>query len=43
MSPLFIPGPVFVEEEVMNEMTLPIIGHRSKEFQDLYKEIKEFT
>ncbi|MBI2971068.1 MAG: alanine--glyoxylate aminotransferase family protein [Candidatus Aenigmarchaeota archaeon] len=36
---LFIPGPVAVSEEIMEEMGRPMIGHRSKEFQELFRNI----
>lgn len=36
---LFIPGPVEVREEVLKEMSRPMIGHRAKEFSVLYDEI----
>lgn len=34
---LFIPGPVEVDHEVLQQMALPIIGHRSAEYSDLHK------
>ena len=33
---LFIPGPVEVYPDVLNELAIPTIGHRSGEFKDLY-------
>lgn len=36
---LFIPGPTEVKEEVLKEMSKPIIGHRSKEFTNLHNEV----
>ena len=33
---LLIPGPTEVSQEVLNEQTHPIIGHRSPEFSELY-------
>ncbi|MFB3889471.1 MAG: alanine--glyoxylate aminotransferase family protein [Candidatus Bathyarchaeia archaeon] len=33
---LLIPGPTEVSEEILKEQARPIIGHRSKEFSDLY-------
>ena len=33
---LFIPGPTEVSEEVLNAMTKPMIGHRMKEFSEMY-------
>lgn len=35
----FIPGPVWVRPEIMQEMSRPIIGHRSPEFRELYRRI----
>ena len=34
---LFIPGPVEVSKEVLEQMATPMIGHRSKEASDLTK------
>ena len=31
----FIPGPVWVRPEILQEMTRPMIGHRSREFREL--------
>lgn len=36
---LFIPGPVSVEEEILQEMARPMIGHRTEEFKELHREI----
>ena len=36
---LFIPGPVDVLDDVAEKMTLPMIGHRSKEYSELHGEI----
>jgi aspartate aminotransferase-like enzyme len=33
---LLIPGPTEVSTEMLSEQTLPLIGHREKEFSDLY-------
>jgi len=33
---LLIPGPTEVSEEILNEQTHFLIGHREKEFSDLY-------
>lgn len=38
---LFIPGPVEVDEEILNAMTHPMIGHRSKTYSDLQREATE--
>ena len=35
----FLPGPVFVRDEIKNAMMGPTIGHRSQEAADLYKTI----
>lgn len=37
---LFIPGPVEVSPDTYEAMSAPMIGHRSKGFQDLYAEIQ---
>ncbi len=36
---LFIPGPTEVREDVLQMMSKPIIGHRSKEMTELYERI----
>jgi aspartate aminotransferase-like enzyme len=36
---LFIPGPIEVSEKTLRAFARPMIGHRSKEFQALYKDI----
>lgn len=38
---LFIPGPVNVAPEILKAMTQPMIGHRSPEFSDLYKDVTD--
>ena len=35
----FVPGPTWVRPAVLQEMTRPMIGHRSAEFQDLFRRI----
>jgi aspartate aminotransferase-like enzyme len=35
----FVPGPTWVRPEILNEMTRPMIGHRSPEFRDLFGRI----
>ncbi|HUO85163.1 MAG TPA: alanine--glyoxylate aminotransferase family protein [Thermoanaerobaculia bacterium] len=35
----FVPGPVWVRPEILEEMTRPMIGHRSGEFRELFGEI----
>lgn len=37
---LFIPGPVEVSPTIYEAMAAPMIGHRSKDFQALYREIQ---
>ena len=41
MTHMFIPGPVDVAPEVMQAMTKPMIPHRSKEFDELFKRTGE--
>ncbi|MFH1257025.1 MAG: alanine--glyoxylate aminotransferase family protein [Candidatus Diapherotrites archaeon] len=36
---LFIPGPIEVRSEVLQKMSSPMIGHRDKEFSELFNEI----
>jgi aspartate aminotransferase-like enzyme len=41
-SPLanfFVPGPTWVRPEILQELTRPMIGHRSAEFKELYRRI----
>src|SRR6056297_3496375 len=38
---LFIPGPVDVRPEVLQALSTPMIGHRSKEATELQKRISE--
>lgn len=38
---LFIPGPIDVEKDVLEQMSKPMIGHRSKEASDLQKRISK--
>ena len=37
---LFIPGPIEVSPATFAAMSQPMIGHRSKDFQNLYAEIQ---
>ncbi|CAN5267876.1 alanine--glyoxylate aminotransferase family protein [soil metagenome] len=37
---LYIPGPIEVSDATFAAMTQPMIGHRSKDFQNLYAEIQ---
>ena len=43
---LLIPGPTEVSQEILREQARPLIGHRSKEFSQLYagitKKLKGF-
>ena len=36
MAPLFVPGPVDVDPEVLNAQTQPMLPHRSKEFEEVF-------
>jgi aspartate aminotransferase-like enzyme len=35
----FVPGPTWVRPELLQELTRPMIGHRTPEFRDLYSSI----
>jgi aspartate aminotransferase-like enzyme len=35
----FVPGPTWVRPEILQEMTRPMIGHRSNEFRELFRRI----
>src|SRR5215212_281049 len=35
----FVPGPTWVRPEILQEMTRPMIGHRSSEFKELFRRI----
>jgi aspartate aminotransferase-like enzyme len=35
----FVPGPTWVRPEILNEMTRPMIGHRSPEFRELFSRL----
>jgi aspartate aminotransferase-like enzyme len=37
MSPMFVPGPVDVDTEVLTAQTQPMLPHRSREFEELYR------
>jgi len=37
MSPMFVPGPVDVDEAVLLAQSQPMVPHRSQEFEDLYR------
>ncbi len=36
MAPLFVPGPVDVDPEVLGAQTQPMIPHRSQEFEEVF-------
>ncbi|HEX6177703.1 MAG TPA: alanine--glyoxylate aminotransferase family protein [Thermoanaerobaculia bacterium] len=36
----FVPGPTWVRPEILEEMTRPMIGHRSNDFKDLFRRIR---
>ena len=38
---LFIPGPTIVSEDILAEMSLPMIGHRSKKASEIQKRISD--
>ena len=40
---LFIPGPVEVREDVLQKLTTPMIGHRTKDASTLQREISEMA
>jgi aspartate aminotransferase-like enzyme len=35
----FVPGPTWVRPEILQEMTRPMIGHRSNEFRELFQRL----
>ena len=37
MSPMFVPGPVDVEDMVLAAQTQPMLPHRSDEFETIYR------
>jgi len=39
LSKFFVPGPTWVRPEILQEMTRPMIGHRTPEFRDLFHRI----
>lgn len=41
MNKLFIPGPTEVKDEILKELSKPMIGHRSKEFSMLFEEVTQ--
>jgi aspartate aminotransferase-like enzyme len=38
---LFIPGPVEVHPDVLKAMSIPMISHRGKDYQELHSKVKE--
>jgi len=38
-SKFFVPGPTWVRPEILQEMTRPMIGHRTAEFRELFRRI----
>ncbi|MBV9495994.1 MAG: alanine--glyoxylate aminotransferase family protein, partial [Acidobacteria bacterium] len=36
----FVPGPTWVRPELLQELTRPMIGHRSPEFRELFRSIR---
>ena len=41
MSPLFVPGPVDVDPEVLSAQTQAMLPHRSQEFETIYRQARE--
>jgi predicted phosphoserine aminotransferase len=41
MSPMFVPGPVDVAPEVLSAQTKPMLPHRSKDFEAMFKSTEE--
>ena len=41
MSPMFVPGPVDVAPEVLTAQTKPMLPHRSKDFEAMFKSTEE--
>src|ERR1051326_186586 len=39
LARFFVPGPTWVRPEILQEMTRPMIGHRTPEFRDLFHRI----
>lgn len=37
MSPMFVPGPVDVDPQILNAQTRPMLPHRSKEFEEIFQ------
>jgi aspartate aminotransferase-like enzyme len=43
MSPMFVPGPVDVDPDVLAAQTRPMLPHRSKEFEAIFHKVEEQT
>jgi len=41
MSRMFVPGPVDVDDEVLQAQAQPMIPHRSKEFEEIFRRVSE--
>ena len=41
MSRMFVPGPVDVADEVLQAQAAPMLPHRSKEFEAIYRRASE--
>jgi predicted phosphoserine aminotransferase len=41
MSPMFVPGPVDVDPEVLAAQTKPMLPHRSKEFEEIFRGVED--
>ena len=41
MSPMFVPGPVDVAPEVLQQQTKPMMPHRSKDFEEIFRRSAE--
>ena len=40
MAPMFVPGPVDVAPEVLAAQAKPMMPHRSKDFEAIFKQMK---
>jgi aspartate aminotransferase-like enzyme len=43
MTPLFVPGPVDVDPEVLAAQTQPMLPHRSAEFEEIFHRVEDKT
>src|SRR6185369_2270744 len=39
LAKFFVPGPTWVRPEILQELTRPMIGHRTPEFRELFRGI----